>query len=68
MSRNEAAKMGANGLVAWASKAVLLCLADTGVTTQSEVAHIGVPTRSAREQGAALQPNWWFMGGDTDFL
>lgn len=68
MCRAEAARAGAAGLTAWASRAVLERLADTGMAAQAEVAQIGVPTASDVPAGSVADLDWWFMGGDTDFL
>lgn len=68
MCRAESASMGAAGMTAWASQAVLQQLSNTGIASQSEVAHIGVPTTSAIAPELVLNLDWWFMGGDTDFL
>lgn len=68
MCRAESASMGATGMTAWASQAVFEQLSNTGIASQSEVAHIGVPTISAVAQELVLNLDWWFMGGDTDFL
>jgi hypothetical protein len=68
MCRTEAAHLGATGMTAWASQAVLARLSDTGIASQAEVAHIGVPTTSAVAPDLVASLDWWFMGGDTDFL
>ena len=68
LCQTEAQRLGAAGMTAWASQAVLQVLSATGIDSQAEVAHIGMPTTSALAPEAAAQLNWWFMGGDTDFL
>jgi hypothetical protein len=68
MCRIEAARQGAAGLTAWASHAVELALADTGVAEKQEAALIGVPLSSDLAECPVTDLNWWFMGGDTDFL
>jgi hypothetical protein len=68
MCRAEASRNGAAGLTAWASNAVHAKLMQTGISSQSEVAGIGVPTASALAPNEISHLNWWFMGGDSDFL
>lgn len=68
MCRTETTHMGAAGMTAWASQSVLQMLSNTGIESQTEVAHIGVPTTSAVAADLVAELDWWFMGGDTDFL
>lgn len=68
MCRTQAACNGATGLTAWASAAVQQRLANTGIAARSEVAQIGMPTMSDVAADTVTQLDWWFMGGDTDFL
>jgi hypothetical protein len=55
-------------MTAWASQAVLERLLDTGIESRAEVAQIGMPTTSAVDPDVVAHLDWWFMGGDTDFL
>lgn len=68
LCRTAAAGLGATGLMAWASRAVLERLTDTGMSSQTEAALIGVPWTSDLKGQSVTALNWWFMGGDTDFL
>ena len=68
LCRQEAAQLGASALLTWASPAVARALQPTGFSRQTEVARIGVPVASAVTSKEAVQMNWWFMSGDTDFL
>lgn len=68
MCRYALGQAGATGMLAWVSDAVLQRLTETGISRQSEVAQIGVPTVSSLKTETATQLEWWFMGGDTDFL
>lgn len=67
MCRAEAAHAG-SGLTAWASTAVFARLAQTGISAQSEASRISIAAASSFLHTEAAQSNWWFMGGDTDFL
>jgi hypothetical protein len=68
MCRTQAARAGTAGLTAWVSKAVLAQLDQTEISGQSEAARISVAVASDMSQDEAIGLNWWFMGGDTDFL
>ena len=66
--RAEASRRGAAHLTAWASPAVAARL--TGAEPQgcSEVARIGMPRAALLSEAELAERDWWFMGGDTDFL
>lgn len=66
--RTHARQVGATYLNAWASEPVCLALADSGVNHRSVVAGLGVPVASDVTDNQVAALNWWFMGGDTDFL
>lgn len=66
--RLEAAHAGATELTAWASPAVAQRLANTGITQREVCAKIGIPTASDWDAPGVSGLEWWFMGGDTDFL
>lgn len=68
MCRSLAARAGAAGLTSWVSRAVLPKLEGSGISGQSEAARISVATASDMSKDEAARLNWWFMGGDTDFL
>ena len=68
LARLEAARSGSAGLTTWASPAVALRLADTGVTQRSLAAVLGVPKASDLKEEQVLHLDWWLMAGDTDFL
>ncbi len=60
--------LGHDGLQAWASVSVLACLAGSGFTRRTVAAVLGIPVASAVSPESLKEMNWWFMGGDTDFL
>ena len=66
--RQEAARQGARHLTAWASPAVAGRLAGSGLAASSEVARIGMPRAALLSADEVAELDWWFMGGDTDFL
>jgi hypothetical protein len=59
---------GASSLVAWATDAVIGLLGEHGTFDQRVTARLGIPIASALDHEAASRAQWWFMGGDTDFL
>jgi hypothetical protein len=66
--RLHAARVGASYLTAWASEPVCLALEGSGVDHRSVEAGLGVPVASDVTDNQVTALNWWFMGGDTDFL
>jgi len=68
LGRLEAAHLGSAGLTTWASPAVALRLAETGVTQRSLAAVLGVPKASDLAEEQVQNLDWWLMAGDTDFL
>jgi hypothetical protein len=59
---------GASSLVAWATDAVTRLLGNGGTFDQRVTARLGIPIASALNHDEASRAQWWFMGGDTDFL
>lgn len=68
LAREVAARDGSAGLTTWASSAVALALAATGVTQRVPAAVLGVPKASDMTPEEVRQLHWWLMAGDTDFL
>ena len=66
--RTETARRGVAHLTAWASPAVTARLAATEPQGCSEVARIGMPRAALLSDAEVVALDWWFMGGDTDFL
>jgi hypothetical protein len=59
---------GASSLVAWATDPVKQLLGNDGTFDQCVTARLGIPIASALNHDEASRAQWWFMGGDTDFL
>ncbi len=66
--RVEATRCGAEHLTAWASPTVDQGLSGSGAAARNPVASIGIPRAGVLSDGEAADLDWWFMGGDTDFL
>ncbi len=66
--RLEAARAGATGLTAWASRAVAQALESSDIVRREPCAGLAVSTASNLGAQSAVGLNWWLMGGDTDFL
>lgn len=66
--RVHAARQGASYLTAWASDAVCAQLSVTEPARTAVASGLGVPVASDVTENSVSSLNWWFMGGDTDFL
>ena len=66
--RVEAARVGANEMMAWVSPPVATVLAQSDIRSREVCAGLGIPTTSdvGAQNMAGMQ--WWLTGGDTDFL
>jgi hypothetical protein len=64
----QARASGASSLVAWATSAVTQLLGGDNPFEQNVTARLGIPIASALNFEEASSTQWWFMGGDTDFL
>lgn len=66
--RMEAARAGANDLMAWASSTVASVLAHSDIQSHDVCAGLGIPITSELPSQDIADLEWWFTGGDTDFL
>lgn len=66
--RVEAARVGANEMMAWASPPVATVLAQSDIRSREVCAGLGIPVGSDLKSHNIADTQWWLTGGDTDFL
>lgn len=67
-ARIQAAEAGARRMVLWGTPAVCAALENAGPSGRVPVARLGIPRTSLISEAEIARRQWWWLGGDTDFL